>query len=129
MTVQTTIAVPMRQRRAWLVASAALVAASIATVAVVLATGGQRSGGSTSEPAISAQHGPAGSTAAGSIMSLTPARMAAGALGLGYALPSTQHGLTTASVLAAMSPAARAYTEAVMKLTFAQLAAGGAGSP
>ena len=62
-------------------------------------------------------------------MALTPARLAAGALGLGYALPSPQHGATTASVLAAMSPATRAYTKAVMKLTFAQLAAGAAGSP
>ena len=40
-----------------------------------------------------------------SIMSLTPARLAAGALGTGYALPSTSSGPTMESVLASMSPA------------------------
>jgi hypothetical protein len=64
-----------------------------------------------------------------SIMSLTPARLAAGALGTGYALPTTAKGPTVASVLSLMSPQTRRYTEAVMSLTFAQLAAGGAGQP
>lgn len=63
------------------------------------------------------------------IMSLTPARLAAGALGLGYALPTKQSGPTVASVLASMSPETRRYTQAVMNLTFAQLAAGAAGQP
>ena len=63
------------------------------------------------------------------IMSLTPARLAAGALGLGYALPTRQSGPTVASVLASMSPETRRYTRAVMNLTFAQLAAGAAGQP
>jgi len=62
------------------------------------------------------------------IMSITPAALAAGALG-GYALPSLQHGPTLQSVLASMSPATRRYTQAVMNLTFAQLKAGAAGSP
>ena len=48
------------------------------------------------------------------IMSMTPAQLDAGA---------------SASVLASMSPATRRYTKAVMNLTFAQLAAGAAGSP
>jgi hypothetical protein len=62
-------------------------------------------------------------------MSLTPAGLAANALGTGYQLPTVQHGPTVASVLASMSPATRRYTKAIMNLTFAQLAAGAAGHP
>jgi len=62
------------------------------------------------------------------IMSITPAALAAGALG-GYALPSLRHGPTLQSVLASMSPSTRRYTQAVMNLTFGQLKAGAAGSP
>jgi hypothetical protein len=64
-----------------------------------------------------------------SIMSLTPARLAAHALGIGYALPEPETGPTVESVLASMSPATRRYTRAIMNLTFAQLAAGAAGQP
>ena len=64
-----------------------------------------------------------------SVMSLTPAGLADGALGTGYALPTTQHGPTTASILASMSPQTRQYTRAILNLTFAQLAAGAAGRP
>lgn len=64
-----------------------------------------------------------------SIMSLTPAQLAARALGTGYALPTSQSGPTVESVLASMSPETRRYTEAVMGLTFEQLAAGAAGHP
>jgi hypothetical protein len=64
-----------------------------------------------------------------SLMSLTPARLAAGALGTGYTLPSAQSGPTMASVLASMSPQTRRYTKAVMALTFTQLKAGAAGHP
>jgi hypothetical protein len=64
-----------------------------------------------------------------SIMSLTPAQLAAGALGTGYALPSAQSGPTMESVLSSMRSKARRHTEAVMALTFEQLAAGAAGSP
>lgn len=64
-----------------------------------------------------------------SIMTLTPARLAGGALGTGYALPTKHHGPTVASVLASMDPRTRQWTKAVMDLTFAQLAAGAAGSP
>jgi hypothetical protein len=77
---------------------------------------------STSSAALDAQRVP-------SIMSLTPARLAAGALGTGYALPTVHRGPTVASVLASMSPQTRRYTKAVMALTFAQLAAGAAGHP
>ncbi len=62
-------------------------------------------------------------------MALTPARLAAGALGTGYQLPQTQHGPTIASVLASMDPKTRRYTEKIMALTFTQLAAGAAGHP
>jgi hypothetical protein len=64
-----------------------------------------------------------------SIMSLTAADLAANALGTGYALPSAQKGPSVESVLAAMSPQTREYTKPIMNLTFAQLAAGAAGSP
>jgi hypothetical protein len=64
-----------------------------------------------------------------SIMSLTPAQLAADALGTGYALPRAQSGPTMESVLSSMSSKARRYTDAVMALTFEQLAAGAAGSP
>jgi hypothetical protein len=62
-----------------------------------------------------------------SIMSLTPAELAGGALGTGYALPIAQSGPTTASILASMSPQTREYTKRIMNLTFAQLAAGAGG--
>ena len=64
-----------------------------------------------------------------SIMSLTPAGLAANALGTGYALPSAEKGPSVESVLASMSPQTRQYTKAIMSLTFAQLGAGAAGSP
>jgi len=62
------------------------------------------------------------------IMSLTPASLVPGVFG-GYALPSAQHGPTTESVLASMSPATRRYTKMIMSLTFGQLKAGAAGAP
>jgi len=64
-----------------------------------------------------------------SIMSLTPARLAGGALGAGYALPGAQKSPSMESVLASMNPQTREYTKAIMGLTFAQLGAGAAGSP
>jgi len=64
-----------------------------------------------------------------SIMSLTPAGLAANALGTGYALPSAQQNPSVESVLASMSPQTREYTKRIMNLTFAQLAAGAAGQP
>ena len=64
-----------------------------------------------------------------SIMTLTPARLAAGALGTSYALPTTHNRPTTASILASMSPQTRQYTKRIINLTFTQLAAGAAGQP
>ena len=61
--------------------------------------------------------------------SLTPAGLAANALGTGYALPSPHKGPSVESVLASMSPQTREYTKRIMNLTFAQLAAGAAGQP
>jgi hypothetical protein len=63
------------------------------------------------------------------LMSLTPARLAAGALGTGYALPAAPIRPSMATVLSSMSPETRRYTKAVMALTFRQLAAGAAGHP
>jgi hypothetical protein len=131
MTIQTTITVPARQRHrsvaVWAIALAGLTIAAV--VAVFLATGGRSGSGSTGVASSPAQPARFNSAAMASIMALTPARFAAGALGTGYALSSRQNGPTTASVLASMSPQTRRYTKAVMSLTFAQLAAGAAGSP
>jgi hypothetical protein len=75
------------------------------------------------------QHTGADTNRAPSIMSLTPAGLAANALGTGYVLPSAQKGPSVESVLASMSPQTREYTKRVMNLTFAELAAGAAGQP
>jgi hypothetical protein len=64
-----------------------------------------------------------------SIMSLTPAGLAANALGTGYVLPGARKGPSVESVLASMSPQTREYTKRIMNLTFAELAAGAAGQP
>jgi hypothetical protein len=69
------------------------------------------------------------STRTPSIMSVTPAGLAANALGTGYALPSAQEGPSVESVLASMTPQTRESTKRIMNLTFAQLAAGAAGQP
>jgi hypothetical protein len=63
------------------------------------------------------------------IRSLTPAGLAANALGTGHALPNAQKGPSVESILASMSPQTREYTKRIMNLTFAQLAAGAAGQP
>ena len=60
---------------------------------------------------------------------MTPAQLAGVGLGTGYQLPNAQRSPSAAAVLASMSPETRRYTEAVMRLTFAQLAAGAAGHP
>lgn len=127
-----------RTTRTWPVAIAAAVLAAGLTAAVfVFAVGTGSEQAAPSIPATpTAVTAPATTQAAHGVdvMSLTPARLAAGALGLGYALPTVplptgQHGPTIASVFASMSPETRAYTKAIMSLTFAQLAAGAAGSP
>jgi hypothetical protein len=62
-----------------------------------------------------------------SIMDLTPGDLAGGGL-WGYDLGNEQSG-PTADAFASMSPRTQRYTEAVMGLTFEQLAAGAAGHP
>jgi len=131
MTVHTRVAPQIGERRRWFVVGTAVLAAVVIGAALALtigssdtsskaaATTGARSDSTTSQ---------GGSTMA-RIMSLTPARFAAGAFDYGYALPRVQHGPTMASVLASMSPSTRRYTRAVMALTFSQLKAGAAGSP
>ena len=63
------------------------------------------------------------------LLSMTPAQLAGVGLGTGYQVPNAQSSPTSAAVLASMSPETRRYTESIMNLTFAQLAAGGAGQP
>ena len=127
-----------RSTRTWPVAiAAAMLAAGLTAAVFVFAVG---TGSEQTAPSVPTT--PAAVTAPATtqavhgvdVMSLTPARLAAGALGVGYALPTVplptvQQGATTASILASMSPQTRAYTKAIMSLTFAQLAAGAAGAP
>jgi hypothetical protein len=128
MNAQMTIPRPARR---WPLAAAAAVLAVCITAAVFAHGGGTQQTASSlpvaTPPVASPTH--QGGPAMDTIMALTPARLAAGALGTGYALPSAPSGRTTASVLAAMSPQTRAYTKAIMSLTFAQLAAGAGGHP
>jgi hypothetical protein len=133
MSVHTTIAVPGRERRRWpYVAAAVLLAAAGAAVLALLLTGqnGNDSNGSTGAAARAVQPGERyGRSTVATLMALTPAELAAGAFGTGYGLPSEQSGPSMTQVLASMSPETRRYTERIMRLTFAQLAAGAAGSP
>jgi len=154
MSVHTTIAAPPRQWRTWLLIGAAALAVGAIAAALVLAIGGTGTKSTASSspvmvnpPSMVPQVGaftsvtPAPTVVSGPtapsivpqvsalISVLTPAQLANGALGLGYALPSAQHGPTIASVLNSMTPETRRYTKAIMSLTFAQLAAGAAGSP
>jgi hypothetical protein len=121
-----------RTTRKWPVAIVAATLSAGLTAAVfvfAVGTGSEQSAPSipAKAPAVAA---PAAQThAVDPIMSLTPARLAAGALGTGYALPTVPRGPTVESVLASMSPQTRAYTKAIMSLTFAQLAAGAGGHP
>ena len=126
MSLPTVVAAPNRHRR-WLVIAAVIAAGATATIlAITLSAGSREQAGSVVSPMAPAGHGPSATSA---IMSLTPARLAGGALGSGYALPSAQPGPSLDSVLGSMSPQTRRYTKAIMSLTFAQLAAGAAGSP
>ncbi len=119
-----------RSRLLGLIGGVAALAAAVTAVVLVFA------GGSSAAPAKSRPLMPVAGRSpmqdAGrdpSIMTLTPARLAAGALGTGYQLPIRHTGPTMAAVLRSMSPQTRAYTEAVMGLTFRQLKAGAAGAP
>jgi hypothetical protein len=131
MTVHTTFAAPARQRRGWLLVGAAVLAAGAigAVLVFTVDTGTKKIEPSASRVSVRASSAAQDGRLVPSIMSLTPARLAAGALGTSYALPSAQSGPTMASVLASMTPEGRRYTKAIMSLTFAQLAAGAAGSP
>jgi hypothetical protein len=140
-----------RGRLLWLIVGVAAVAAAITWAVTTVATG---SGGDKSQQTASAtsavrtsgaavSHGGGGGFSAAPstdaarpvhgpnvwLMKLTPARLAAGALGTGYQLPVKQTGPTLESVLASMSPQTRRWTKAVTGLTFEQLAAGAAGYP
>ena len=128
MTVHTTIAALPRQRRTWLLVGAAVLAAGAVAAVLVFAIGTGTKKTASSSPARPTPASMVPQLSA-TMSVLTPAQLADGALGLGYALPSAQHGPTMASVLASMTPETRRYTKAIMSLTFAQLAAGAAGSP
>jgi hypothetical protein len=132
MSTHTTIGIPTRQRRSRYWLAAAMLAAAIVGAALALTVNALTDDATST--AVVASVAPTGSAARDakrvpSLMTLTPARLAAGALGTSYALPTHEQGPTMASVLAAMDPKTRAYTKKIMALTFNQLAAGAAGSP
>ena len=135
MNVSASIPATVEIRRNRLLGLIVAVAALAAAITSVVFAFGFDGGASTAAPSVPIDASVPVSSAAQdarkvpSLMSLTPARLAAGALGSGYALPSTQSGPTLASVLASMSPETRRYTKRIMALTFAQLASGAAGSP
>jgi hypothetical protein len=130
MTVSTSVPTTIEIRRSRLLGLVAMVAAIAAVVTWALVALAFNSNSSNAQPSSSRAAFVASPAPRGpSIMSLTPAGLAANALGTGYQLPTAQHGPTLDSVLASMSPATRRYTKALMQLTFAQLAAGAAGHP
>jgi hypothetical protein len=121
-----------RNRLLTLVAAVAVLAAAITWIIVNFAFDTNPSTAPSSAEPVAPAVASSASIDAGrvpSLMSLSPARLAAGALGTGYVLPTAQRGPTLASVLASMSPETRRYTKTVTSLTFAQLAAGAAGHP
>jgi len=129
MSASTTIPATVQIRRSRLLGLIGLVAALAAVVTWILVALAFDNGTSAPVSSVkSVSHSPAPSMQ-DAIMSLTPAQLAAGALDIGYQLPTHQQGPTVASVLASMSPQTRAYTKAVMALSFRQLAAGAAGHP
>jgi hypothetical protein len=125
-------AAPARPRSRWLQLAAGVLAVGAigAVFALTSDSGAHKAGsgvatrapGSPSSAAQDARRVP-------SIMSLTPARLAAGALGTGYAVRRAPTGPTMTSVLNAMTPQTQRSTKAIMSLTFTQLAAGAGGSP
>jgi hypothetical protein len=127
MTVYPTIATRDRTRHWWLLGGIAVVVAALALASIGALT--FRGGSSKLTPVQTGVSSSVRGTGMAPIMALTPARLAAGALGTGYQLPRAQHGPTIASVLASMDPKTRRYTEKIMALTFTQLAAGAAGHP
>jgi hypothetical protein len=130
MSASTTIPATVQIRRSRLLGLIGLVAALAAAVTWVLVAfafdNGSSKGVSSVKTSVSRSQP---SSMQNAIMSLTPAQLAGGALDIGYQLPSAHRGPTVASVLASMSPETRAYTKAIMALSFRQLAAGAAGHP
>lgn len=120
-----------RSRLLALIAAAAMAAAAITWMLVAIAFDDSASSTLSRRSPAPAPISSAASDArkVPSIMALTPARLAAGALGTGYALPTVETGPSLTTVHASMSPSTRRYTKAVTSLTFAQLAAGAAGHP
>jgi hypothetical protein len=130
MSASTSIPATVQIRRSRLVGLIALVAALAAAItwAVFAIASDNGTSNAVSGSKTTVSHAQS-SSMQDAIMSLTPAQVAAGALDIGYQLPTKQHGPTVESVLASMSPETRAYTRAVMGLTYRQLAAGAAGHP
>jgi len=127
------VALPRTDRKWPAAVGAAALATGLTAAVFVFAVGtGSEKNASTipAKPPLTASPALARSgQGSGPIISLTPARLAEGALGTGYALPSLPSGPKRETVLASTSPQTRAYTKAIMWLTFAQLAAGAAGHP
>ena len=120
-----------RSRLLWLVCAVGVLAAAVTWSLVAVAFDGGSGGATRVQAPVVVPASSAAQDAARvpSVMDLTPAELAGGALGTGYALPSVEQGPTLSSVLASMTPSTGSYTQAIAALTFRQLAAGAAGSP
>ncbi|HEY7421620.1 MAG TPA: hypothetical protein VH541_06395 [Gaiellaceae bacterium] len=129
MSVQTSISIPVHRRRGTLVVLVAVLlaaGAAAALLAVMLTGGGDKTRPVVVRPVDPSR--PHATLAPSSLMAMTPEQLAEVAPG-GYVLPATLDNARMAKVMASMSPETRRYTTKIMSLTFAQLAAGAAGSP
>jgi hypothetical protein len=123
MSISTTVPapVPRQKRRLWLLAAAAVIAASSIAIGLVLAFrgGGAPVGQSVpSRTSVLASLAPKEREYVEAIMALTPAQLR-GAFGTGF----TSSVPTRESVMASLSPDARRYVRAVLALSPAQLRA------
>ena len=131
MSTDTTLQAPAQHWRRWFVFGMSVLAAGVigAVLALAVDDGTRKDDVNATRASVPVSSAAADARRVPSIMSLTPAGLAAGVLGTSYALPTAQHNPTLASVLASMTPETRRYTRKIMSLTFGQLAAGAAGSP
>ena len=131
MSLDTTLQAPPHHWRTSLAWGVSVLAAGVigAVLALAIDDGTRTAGTSATKATVPVSSAATDARRVPSIMSLTPAGLAAGVLGTSYALPTAQHGPTLDSVLASMTPETRRYTRQIISLTFAQLAAGAAGSP
>jgi hypothetical protein len=149
MNIETTAQAPTTQWRMWVVFGVSVIAAGATGAVLALALDNGTRTQTVSAPSAGSPTSAAAPDIRSlpSIMSLTPARLAAAAKRIstkahrpdfsGALIPPARvpkrnranNAPTLAAVLASMTPETRRYTQKVTSLTFAQLASGAAGSP